>query len=88
MATTIESRGDPPNVKSPCIMGGFQYNLMIINGSPHYYNCSNGRESQFIINGWKYDKLIFLMNEIEQKKKKKFYKNKIRKIYIFQGGNL
>ena len=55
-------------------MGGSQYNPKVINGSPCYCNCNNERESQFIINGWKYDKLIFFMDEIE----KKNYKEKIR----------
>ena len=37
-----------------------------------------------IITGWKYDKLIFFKDEIE---KKKFYKDGIGQIHIFQGRN-
>ena len=47
---------------------------MVINKSFHYYNSSNERESQFIINKWKYNQLKSFMYEIE---KKIFYNDRI-----------
>ena len=66
-------------ILDPCIVDGFSYNSIIINESFHYYIHSNDRESQFIINGRKYDKLIFPRKEIE----KKNYMDGIGEIHIY-----
>ena len=67
---------------------------MIINVSPYFCNYNNEIEFQFKIKWWKYDKLIFLKDEIKKKKcigteldKFIFLRDKNGQIHISYGWN-